>query len=77
MRKILGLIFFVSLCLLLFVFGSQNQHTVEVNYVIAKSSIMVSELMVISLAIGLCIGIAIQAFKKNTKTTTKRSLQND
>lgn len=60
----------IVLCLLgiAFIFGSQNHHTMTLNYLIAKTEISVAQAVSIFTLLGIAIGIAVTIMWRITRS---------
>ncbi|WP_169303061.1 lipopolysaccharide assembly protein LapA domain-containing protein [Thalassotalea mangrovi] len=59
MKLFISIVFLFILLAVAFVFGSQNEQLIELNYIIAKSEISVSQAVSLFTFIGFLIGFVI------------------
>lgn len=57
MRFYLSIILFVFLLLVAFVFGSQNEQTIELSYLVARSELSVAKAVALFTLIGFTLGV--------------------
>ncbi|WP_394173144.1 lipopolysaccharide assembly protein LapA domain-containing protein [Thalassotalea litorea] len=59
MRLFISVVFLFILLAIAFVFGSQNEQLIELNYIVAKAEISVSQAVSLFTFIGFLIGVLI------------------
>ncbi|OKY25432.1 MULTISPECIES: lipopolysaccharide assembly protein LapA domain-containing protein [Thalassotalea] len=72
MRLYITVIFIVLLLLIAFVFGSQNNQDITLNYLIAKQEMTVASAVSLFTVIGFFIGILFSVLWKLTMAMRKR-----
>lgn len=70
MKLFISVVFLFILLAVAFVFGSQNEQLIELNYIVAKAEISVSQAVSLFTFIGFLIGVLI-----STLFSFKRRLQ--
>ncbi len=64
----------IALFIVAFIFGSQNNQEITINYMIAKTNITVAEAVTIFTLIGISIGLMLALLWKFTRAIKSKSI---
>ncbi|WP_246036816.1 lipopolysaccharide assembly protein LapA domain-containing protein [Thalassotalea litorea] len=74
MKLFISVVFLFILLAIAFVFGSQNEQLIELNYIVAKAEISVSQAVSLFTFLGFLIGFLISSlFSFKRRLTRKKS----